>query len=86
MKKLDIRAFAIAFAILWSLAAFFVGIFNLIWPPYGAAFLEMLAAVYPGYKMQPGIWGLIVVTLYALLDGAVAGAIFAWLYNRFARD
>jgi hypothetical protein len=26
----------------------------------------------------------IVGTLYALVDGAAGGAIFAWLYNRFA--
>jgi hypothetical protein len=27
----------------------------------------------------------IVLTLYAALDGAIAGAVLAWLYNRFVR-
>lgn len=31
-----------------------------------------------------GFGSVIVVTLYALLDGAVTGAVFGWLYNLVA--
>jgi hypothetical protein len=54
---------------------------NLIWESYGVAFLGLAASVYPGYDGPEGIWSVIVVTLYALVDGAVCGAIFGWLYN-----
>lgn len=31
-----------------------------------------------------GFGSVVVVTLYALVDGAVGGFLLAWLYNRFA--
>ena len=31
-----------------------------------------------------GLGSVIIVTIYAALDGAVAGAVLAWLYNTFA--
>ncbi len=37
--------------------------------------------LYPGYA--PGGFGSVIMgTLYALVDGAIGGAVFAWLYNR----
>ena len=44
------------------------------------------ASIYPGYHGPAGFGSVIVVTLYALLDGLVCGALFAWLYNAFAVD
>jgi hypothetical protein len=48
-------------------------------------FLQLMASIYPGYDASPTIGSVIVGTLYALLDGAIAGLIFAWLYNLFVR-
>ena len=63
-----------------------MGAANLIWPGYGKAFLLMLASIYPGYKAS-GLFGdLIAGSLYALVDGAIAGLILGWLYNLFARQ
>ena len=44
----------------------------------------MMTPVYPGYKATASLVQVIIGTLYGLLDGAIAGTIFAWLYNRFA--
>jgi len=53
---------------------------------YGAAFLKVIDSIYPGYHMgQWGFFGVIVATLYAALDGFIAGIIFAWLYNLFGK-
>lgn len=82
--RLDVKALAISGAILWGGAIFLIGIAEMIWPGYGLALLDLAASIYPGYA--PGGFGSVIVgTLYALLDGAVGGAVLAWLYNRVAR-
>jgi len=84
--KLDIRAFSIAGAIFWGGMNFLLGVANLFWPPYGGTWLEVVASVYPGYQVTATFGAVIVLTLYAAIDGAIAGAVLAWLYNRFARS
>jgi len=83
--SLNIKALAIAGAIVWGGCFLLVGLANLIWASYGAVCLEVAASIYPGYAGPDGFWSVIVLTLYALVDGAVAGAILAWLYNWAAR-
>jgi hypothetical protein len=59
------------------------GLANLIWVGYGEGFLQVLTTVYPGYKASGSIGDLITGTLYSLVDGALCGLFFAWLYNLF---
>jgi hypothetical protein len=82
--SLNIRALAIVGAILCGGAFFLVGLANLMFAGYGGAFLELGASVYPGYHGSGGFGSVIVATMYAAVDGAVCGAIVAWLYNFFA--
>jgi hypothetical protein len=82
--KLDIKALTWAAAIVWGLCFLLVGAANLLWPPYGAAFLELMRSVYPGYKATASFGNVIVGTLYAVVDGGIGGAVFAWLYNACA--
>jgi ABC-type phosphate transport system permease subunit len=81
--KLSLKALALTSGILWALALFVTGIFNLIWRGYGDAFLKTMAYIYPGYHAAGTIGDLIVGTLYALLDGLICGLVFGWLYNSF---
>ena len=76
------KALALTAGILWAACVFLVGIGNLIWPSYGVAFLEIPRSIYPGFASTTGFLGVVVGSLYALVDGAIAGAVFAWLYNR----
>ncbi len=70
--------------IVWGLLVFLVGLGNLIWNSYGIALLKVLESIYPGYTFgRWGFWGVLVVTLYAALDGFVLGVVIAWLYNLF---
>ena len=62
--KLSIRALAITTAIIWGGAVLIAGLANLIWPSYGAAFLEVVASIYPGYHASSTIGSVIVGTLY----------------------
>ena len=80
--KLSVRSFAVACALLMGGGMLVMGLVNLVSPGYGRAAMEVIASVYPGYRAEPGIGNSIVGTLYAAVDGALGGALFAWLYNR----
>lgn len=82
--SLNLKALTLTAAVLWGGCFLLVGLANLIWPSYGAAWLQLGASIYPGYHGPAGFGSVIVVTIYAALDGAVAGALFAWVYNVFA--
>jgi hypothetical protein len=80
--KLNLRAFSITAGIITAAAVLITGMLNIAWTGYGAAFLEMMASVYPGFDASGTIGDLLVGTLYGLVDGLVFGWIFGWLYNR----
>ena len=84
--KLCVKALALASGILWGGCVFCVGVANLIWGGYGVHFLQWLSSFYPGYNAGRSFGEVVIVTLYALVDGLVGGAIFAWLYNCFDRS
>ena len=79
--RLDIKSFALTCALLWGIA-----LFALTW--WIMAFegatgdVTFVGRVYLGYSISPldSLVGLV----WALVDGLIAGAIFAWLYNALA--
>jgi len=82
--KLSVKAFAFTAGLLWGGAILLVSLVNLAAPPYGRAFLEFCGSIYPGFHATRTVGSVVVGTLYGLADGGIAGAVFAWLYNRFA--
>jgi TRAP-type mannitol/chloroaromatic compound transport system permease large subunit len=83
--KISVKGLALASAILWGAAMLAMGLANLLWGSYGQQFLQLMASVYPGYHATRSFAEVIVGTLYGAVDGLVGGAVFAWLYNQFAR-
>ena len=79
--KFNVGALALAIGLFWGGSIFLVGIVNLVVPEYGRAFLLLAASLYPGYSGGTSFGQVIIGTLYGLVDGAIGGAIFAWLYN-----
>jgi hypothetical protein len=79
--KLHVKAFALACGILWGL-----GLFVVTW--WIIAFEgatgdpTFIGRVYRGYAISPT--GSFVGLIWALVDGVIGGAIFAWLYNVLA--
>ena len=79
--KLNIKAFAIAFGITWG-----VGLVILTW--WIIAFegatgeVTFIGRLYRGYNISP--LGSLIGLGWGLVDGAIGGAIFAWLYNLIA--
>ena len=83
--SLNIKAMAMTIGAVWGGSFLFAGLANLLVETYGLAYLDLGASIYPGYNGPGGFGSVIVVTLYAAVDGAVVGAILAWLYNFFSR-
>lgn len=81
----SIKGLALTTGLLWAASVLLLGVINMIWPSYGTAAIGVLQSLYPGYANTTGFVGVIVGTLYAAVDGAIAGAVFAWLYNRMAK-
>lgn len=79
--KLDIKAFSLTCALVWGF-----GLFLLTW--WIIAFdgatgdSTFIGKVYRGYTLSP--IGSFIGLAWALADGAIGGAIFAWIYNRLA--
>ena len=86
--KISLRATAIAAGVLWGVAIFLVGIGNLISPyrSYGFSFLEAVSSVYPGFRPYGGFGNVLTGTVYGLVDGAIAGLFFGWIYNLCVGD
>ena len=85
--KLDIRAMAISVGLIWGiLAMLLLGLANIVWPGYGQPFLNAMASIYPGYTATASFSQVLIGTLYGLVDGTIAGAVFAWIYNRFVKS
>ena len=82
---LDVKALTVAIGLLTAVWFLFIGLVNLAAPTYGVAILDMAASGYPGYHGPDGFGSVLVVALYGLVDGAVCGALLAWLYNVMAR-
>lgn len=79
--RLSAKALAIAMAALWGGCMFFVGLVHVVAPAYGAEFLRAVSSIYPGYNAAPTLASLIIGTVWGILDGAVGGYLFGWLYN-----
>ena len=79
--RLNVRAFALTFAVWWG-----VGIFLGTWWVIAISGVTgeptFLARVYFGYEISP--LGSIIGLAWGAIDGLIAGAIFAWLYNIIA--
>jgi ABC-type phosphate transport system permease subunit len=82
--RLNLSALTISLAVVWSASVFITGVAHSIWPGYGRSFLLVLASIYPGFSASGSFGDAIVGSLYALVDAAVIGFIFGWLYNLIA--
>ena len=76
--KLDVRAFAITCSLVWGFGLFFLTWWIILFDgPTGEA--TLIGRLYRGYTISP--MGSVIGLVWALADGFVGGAVFAWLYN-----
>jgi hypothetical protein len=83
--RLSVKALAMTCAVLWGGSILFVGLINLAAPSYGITFLEVCSSIYPGFHASRSFGDVLSGTGYGLIDGAVGGYLFGWLYNLFNR-
>jgi len=76
--KLNIKAFALAVALVWGLGIF-IGTWWIILLDGASGDMTSLGHIYRGYTITP--IGSVIGMLWGLVDGLIGGAIFAWLYN-----
>jgi hypothetical protein len=79
--KLNVKAFVLTSGILWGAAVFFVTLW-LIAFGYEGGIIRQLDHFYFGYSFSVG--GAFIGLGYGFVDGAIGGALFAWLYNKLA--
>ncbi len=79
--KLNIKAFAVTFALFWGLGLF-LATWWIIAFDGASGQITLIGKVYRGYSISPV--GSVIGLAWALFDGLACGAIFAWLYNKLS--
>ena len=79
--KLDVRAFAVAAALVWGFGVFLLAWWVIAFDGHGGP-VPLLGLMYRGFTFTPV--GSVIGLLWALPDGFVIGGIFAGLYNMLA--
>ena len=79
--KLNIKALAIASGLIWGVGVFLMPWWIMLFE--GATGQPtLIGQVYRGFNISP--LGSVIGLVWALIDGTVCGAVFAWLYNLLA--
>ena len=78
--KLNIKAMAIAFGLVLGISLFVITWWIILLDGTSNT-TTFIGKFYLGYSITP--IGSIIGFVWGLVDGAIGGAMFAWLYNRF---
>ncbi len=79
--KLNVKAFALSCGLLWGFGLLFITWWIIAFDgATGEA--TLIGRVYRGYSISP--LGSLIGLAWALPDGLIGGAIFAWVYNLLA--
>ena len=79
----SVKAFTMAAATVGAVAMLVTGIVAMLAPSWGQPLMELLGVIAPGVK-GADFGSVVLITLYAAVDGVWLGMLFAWVYNRFA--
>jgi len=79
--KLDVKACALAAGLFWGLALFLLTWWVIMFDGESEQ-KTLIGMVYRGHTFTA--MGSVIGLLWALVDGLICGAIFAWLYNLMA--
>jgi len=78
IMKLNVKALAVAFGIIWGGCAFIFGLWATFFAP-AAVIVDFLGQFYIGYGV--GFVGAILGFVWGFFDAGICGLILAWLYN-----
>jgi hypothetical protein len=77
---LGVISFGLALGLTLALAVFLIGLTTALFG-WGILVVQVLSTLLIGY--EPSFVGAVAGAVWAFVDGFIAGAILAWLYNRF---
>jgi len=80
--KLNVKAFAIAMALVWGFGVFVGTWWIIVFSGAEPGETLIIGKFYFGYDVTPK--GSFIGLAWALADGLIGGAIVAWLYNQLA--
>lgn len=76
--QLNVRAFAVTCGLMWGFGLLFITWWIVLFEGATGA-VTLIGKVYRGYNLS--LSGSLIGFVWALIDGLIGGAIFAWLYN-----
>ena len=82
-QQLNTKAFSLALGLMWSIGILFISIIALIFEGYLQNIVEFLSSIYLSYSLS--FFGIIIGMIWAFIDAAIGGFVFAWLYNKLAK-
>jgi hypothetical protein len=78
MMRLSVKGLALALGVTWGAGVLVLGLMGAV--GWGRAVVDVLGSLYLGFR--PTLVGSVIGGVWAFVDGAIAGVIVAWLYNR----
>ena len=78
--NLNIKAMAIAFGLVWGISLFVITWFIILLEGSSDT-TTFIGKFYIGYSLTPV--GSLIGLMWGIIDGAIGGVMFGWLYNRF---
>lgn len=78
--KIDVKKAAISAGLVWGSGIFFAGLLGAITGNFAGDFINAMGSLYMGY--EPTYVGSVIGGIWALIDGGIAGALFAYIYNK----
>ncbi len=79
--KLNVKAFSLTCGLFWGLGLFFLTWWIILFEG-STNDITFIGRCYRGFNISP--LGSVIGLIWAFADGAIGGAIFAWLYNLIA--
>lgn len=76
--KLNVKALTLTAGLVWGFGLFFLTLWVMLFDG-ATGDVTFLGRFYRGYNIS--FTGAIIGLVWAFVDGAIGGAIFAWLYN-----
>jgi hypothetical protein len=78
MMRLSVKGLGLALGVTWGAGVLMLGLIGAI--GWGRAVVDVLGSLYLGFR--PTLLGSVIGGAWAFVDGAIAGIVVAWLYNR----
>jgi hypothetical protein len=78
MMRLSVKGLGLALGVTWGAGVLMLGLIGAI--GWGRAVVDVLGSLYLGFR--PTLLGSVIGGAWAFVDGALAGVVVAWLYNR----